>query len=63
MNDVVLNDAMEHVTTNESEFAINRGQSTLLKGPAAFFVVGCIGMRVVQICYGNLEHASARRLK
>lgn len=39
MDDMGLDDAVEHVTPNESEITVNRGQSTLHESPGLSFVM------------------------
>ena len=52
---MVLDDAMEEMTTDEAELAVNGSQSTLDKGPAAGLVVRHLKVGVMQIGDGDYD--------
>jgi hypothetical protein len=53
VDDVLLDDAVEEVLANETELAVNGGESTLDIGPALSGVVRDIGVVVVKVGDGN----------
>ena len=53
VNDVLLNDTVENVLANETELAVNSGESTLDVGPALGGVVRKLGVVVVEVGDGN----------
>lgn len=53
VNNVVLDDAVEDVATNEAKLAINSGKSTLDKRPGVRIVVRSLWVGVVQVGDGN----------
>ncbi len=53
VNDVVLNDAVEEMASNEAKVAIDSGQRALDKGPVLSLKVRNIYMGVVQVGNGN----------
>ena len=55
VNNVIFDDTMEEMATDEAEISINSRQSTLLVGPGFVLVVWNLGMRVVEICDCNCK--------
>lgn len=55
VNNVVLNDAVEDVATNETEFAIDSRGGALNEGPVLGLVVRRIRMSVMQIGDGDYD--------
>ena len=53
MDNVVLNDTMKQVATNEAEVSVNRSKSTLDECPVLCIKVRHIGMSMMQVCNGN----------
>lgn len=53
VHNMVLNNAVEKVTANESEITINSGQSTLDKGPVLGIKVRDVDVGVVEVGNGN----------
>jgi hypothetical protein len=53
VNNVVLDNAVEDVATDETKFAVNSGSSSLDEGPVLGFVVRCVRVSVVEICDGD----------
>ncbi len=53
MNNVVLNDAMEKMASNKTEFSIHRGQGTFDECPATSIKMRHLHVSVVKICNGN----------
>lgn len=53
VNNVVVDDLVEEVTTNEAEAAVNGRERTLDEGPCIRIVVGHGGVSVVQVGNGN----------
>ena len=51
--DVVLDNAVEDVTADESELAIDCGCSALGEGPVLGFVVSCFRVSVVKVGNSN----------
>ena len=59
MDDVVLDDAVEDVASDEAKFAINGGKCTLGIRPIALFVVRRFGVGVMEICDCNCAVVSS----
>lgn len=55
MNNVIFDDTMEEMATDEAEISINSRQSTLLVGPGFVLVVWNLRMRMVEICDCNFK--------
>lgn len=53
MNDMIINDLVEEVASNEAESSVNSTKGTLDKGPRILIVMRDIRMSVVQIGNGN----------
>lgn len=53
VDNVLLNDTVEKVLANETELAVNSGESTLDVGPALSGVVRKLGVVVVEVSDGN----------
>lgn len=53
VNNVVVDDLVEEVTTDEAEAAVNGGEGTLNEGPCIRIVVGHRRVSVVQVGNGN----------
>lgn len=53
VNNVVVDNLVEEVTTDETEATVNGGEGTLDKGPRIRIVVGHLGVSVVQVGDGN----------
>jgi hypothetical protein len=56
VNNVVLNDAVEDVATDEAKLAINGGKSALSVGPIVCLVVRSFRVGVVEVSNGNLSY-------
>lgn len=53
MDDVVLDDAVEDVATDETEIAVDGGSRSLDESPVLGLVVRCLRVSVVEISDGN----------
>lgn len=53
VDDMVFNDTVEDVTTDETEFTVYRGSSSLDESPVLGLVMGRFRVCVVEICDGN----------
>lgn len=53
VNNVVLNDAVEQVAANETEFSVHGCEGALDKGPALSLIVRHLHVGVVQVSDGN----------
>lgn len=53
VHNVVLNDTVEHLATNEAKVSVNGGQCALLECPGALLKVLGVTMVVVEISDGN----------
>jgi hypothetical protein len=53
MHDMVLNDAVEDVASNEAEFTVHSGHGAFLVSPGTVFVMRRVWVRVVQVGDGN----------
>lgn len=53
VNNVVLNDAVEQVATNEAEFSVHSCEGALDKGPVLSLVVGDLHVSVVEVGNGD----------
>ena len=58
VNDVVLNNTMENMASNETEFTINSRKRTLDKSQVVGIVVSSILVSVVQISDGDYPKIS-----
>jgi hypothetical protein len=53
VHDVVLDDSVEDVASDEAELAVNGGERALGVGPFLGFVVRSVGVGVVEVCDGD----------
>lgn len=53
VNDVVINDLVEEMASNETKSSVNSAQGTLDEGPGILIVMRNIRVSVVQVCDGN----------
>lgn len=58
VNDVGLNDAVEHMAANEAEIAVNCSKGTLDEGPGVGLVVRQILVGVMQVGDSNCRGLS-----